>query len=112
MHELAVTRSILEIALRHAGQAKRIARLNLVVGDLSSIVDDSVQYYWDLVAAGTPAEDARLHFRRVPAEFSCMVCRQRFTPGPQDLACPGCGSTGVKVEHGEEFYVESIEVDD
>jgi hydrogenase nickel incorporation protein HypA/HybF len=60
MHELMVTESILEIALRHAGQAGavRVTDLFLVVGDLSSIVDDSVQFYWDFVSEGTAAEGA------------------------------------------------------
>ena len=29
--------------------------IDLVVGELSSIVDDSVQFYWDLIAEDTAA---------------------------------------------------------
>ncbi|MGD8998651.1 MAG: hydrogenase maturation nickel metallochaperone HypA, partial [Anaerolineae bacterium] len=67
MHELSVTESLLEIALRHAARAgaARITRLNIVVGELSSIVDESVQFYWDIVSRGTMAEGAELHFERV-----------------------------------------------
>ncbi|MCB9457970.1 MAG: hydrogenase maturation nickel metallochaperone HypA, partial [Anaerolineaceae bacterium] len=55
MHELSVTQSILEIALRYGNQngAKHITHLYLVIGDLSSIVDDSVQFYWDIISRGT-----------------------------------------------------------
>lgn len=44
MHELAVTRSILEIATRYASQANasRVTDIYLVIGQLSTIVDDSV----------------------------------------------------------------------
>jgi hydrogenase nickel incorporation protein HypA/HybF len=54
MHELAITQSILDISLRHAQkvEAKRIVVINLVVGKFSSIVDDSVQFYWDAVPKG------------------------------------------------------------
>ncbi len=64
MHELAVTESILEIALRHSGEAgaQRITDLHLVIGELSTIIDESVQFYWDFVSEGTPA-DARLQRR-------------------------------------------------
>ena len=112
MHELSVTESILEIALRHAQKAgaTRIAVLNLVVGQLSSLVDDSVQFYWDIISEGTLAEGATLNFRRIPVELGCLDCNERYQPHSDDLACPACGSIRIKVLSGEEFYVESIEV--
>ncbi len=113
MHELAVTRSILEIVLRHARQAgaPRVVEIQLVIGQLSSIVDDSVSFYWDMVAQGTPAEKARLNFRRVPARFRCQDCGEEFAPQSETWACPACASQQVRVIAGDEFSVESIEVD-
>ena len=57
MHELSVTEALLEIALRHAqaAQARQITGLHVVIGQLSSVIDDSVQFYWDFVSAGTLA---------------------------------------------------------
>ncbi len=113
MHELAITQSMLEIVLRHARQAgaPRVVEIHLVIGQLSSIVDDSVAFYWDMVARGTPAEGARLDFRRVPARFQCQACAHEFAPPPETWACPACASQQVRVIAGEEFSVESIEVD-
>jgi hydrogenase nickel incorporation protein HypA/HybF len=112
MHELAVTQSILNIALRHAGQAKRITGIHLVMGELSTNVDDSIQFYWDLIAKDTIAEGAQLHFRRVPAELQCMACFEKYHPGQGELVCPKCGSVGAKIIAGEEFSVESIDVEE
>jgi hypothetical protein len=69
MHELFATQAILDKALARAAEeaAARITDLHLVVGDLSSYVDDSVQFYWDEISKGTIAESARLHFRHVAA---------------------------------------------
>ncbi len=113
MHELSVTESLLEIALRHgqAAGARRITDLYLVIGRLSSIIDDSVQFYWDFVAKDTLAEGAKLHFRRTPAEFLCLECQQRYALNGDDFACPHCGSSQVKVTAGDEFYLESIGVE-
>ena len=113
MHELAVTESLLEIALRHAKQAEagRITELTIVIGDLSSIVDDSVQFYWDIVAAGTPAQGARLEFKRIPAEMLCLDCAERFRPGADDFNCPKCQGVHIKIVAGNEFYLDSIEVE-
>ena len=113
MHELAVTQSILKIALQHADKAnaKRVTDLNIVMGELSKMVDDSIQFYWEIIAKDTIAEQAKLHFRRVPAELQCMTCFEKYHPTDKELVCPKCGGVGAKVIAGEEFALESIDVD-
>lgn len=114
MHELAVTESIRDIALRHAqaAGAKRVTDVYLVIGRLSSIVDDSVQFYWDIISQGTPVEGARLHFRRAPIEVVCLDCGARYNPPDDDLACPACRSERIRIVAGEEFCLEAIDVED
>ena len=85
--------------------------LHLVIGELSSVVDDSVQFYWDFVSKGTIAEGARLHFERIPAAFRCLDCQTEF--GRNDrYQCPACGSGRVTISAGEEFFLRSIEVEE
>jgi len=114
MHELAVTESILEIALRHAQEqkARRITGLYLVLGRWATVVDDSVQFYWDIISEGTIAKGAVLHFRRVEVTLECQVCDNVYTPVAEELACPRCQGTDVKVITGEEFFLEAIDVDE
>lgn len=113
MHELPVTQSLLEIALRHAKEAnaKRITDLHIIIGELATVVDDSIQFYWDLIAEGTIAKGATLHFERVPAELQCMACSGKFTPNGKEFSCPTCGSINVKVISGEEFSLAAIDVE-
>ncbi len=113
MHELAVTESILEIAVRHAeGQkAQRITDLFIVMGAWASTVDDSIQFYWDMISDGTIAKGAKLHFKRIPVEILCLDCGHTYSPTSRDLLCPNCQSTRIKVKTGEEFFLEAIEVE-
>ena len=113
MHELAVTQSILEIALRHAENqsAKRITDLYMVMGEWSSSVDDSIQFYWDLISDGTIAKGATLHFNRKPVVIMCNDCGNTYSPNSRELLCPNCSSAHLKVQTGEEFYLEAIEVE-
>jgi len=113
VHELAVTQSLLEIVLRHARSAggTRVTAIHLVVGQLSSIVDESVGFYWDAVARDTIAEGARLQFRRVPARFRCEACGREFLLQETLRDCPSCASHSVRLIAGDEFSVESIEID-
>lgn len=113
MHELSVTESILEISLRHASEAnaKRITNLYLVIGQLASIVDDSVQFYWDIISADTIAAGAVLHFRRLPTVLACLECSSQFSPGNGSFSCPNCMSERIKVVSGDEFYMEAIDIE-
>ncbi len=113
MHELPVTQGLLEIALRHAEQAgaQRVVQLDIIIGELASIVDDSVQFYWDIISRGTIAEGARLHFERTPGQLRCLTCGHTFTLNGEDYTCPLCGETRVLPVGGDEFRLESIEVE-
>jgi hydrogenase nickel incorporation protein HypA/HybF len=113
MHELSVTESLLEIALRHAEEAdaKRIKQLNIVIGELSSIVDESVQFYWDIISEGTIAEGAELHFERVDGTLRCTTCGHTFPLNHKSFACPACGEMQVVAVGGDDFRLESIEIE-
>ena len=92
MHELPITQSILDISIRYAqeAKAKRISVINIVIGEFSSFVDDSVQFYWDILAKETIAEGAVLYFERVKSEMTCLDCGTVFEPSEDSFACPQC----------------------
>ena len=114
MHEMAITEQMLSTALRHAhaAGAARVTRLNVVVGELSSVVDDSVQFYWDFVAKGTIAEGAQLHFERIPGRLACGDCGTEFPMAEFSGLCPACQGPQVSVVAGTEFELQSIEVEE
>ncbi|MCP4417354.1 MAG: hydrogenase maturation nickel metallochaperone HypA [Chloroflexi bacterium] len=114
MHELSVTQSILDIALRHAAKedAAYVTDLYLVIGQLSSFVDDSVQFYWEIVSQETICAGAKLHFERIPAKFYCLDCEYTFTLPGELAPCPHCEGIQVKLLAGDEFYLQSIEVEE
>ncbi|MFO7661978.1 MAG: hydrogenase maturation nickel metallochaperone HypA [Chloroflexota bacterium] len=111
MHELSITENILEIAARHAREAgaKAVTNLYLVIGELSSIIDESVQFYWDIVSEGTIAAGSQLHFRRIPAQLSCRSCGHTYTP-QEGLPCPVCAGIDIAIISGEEFYLEAVDI--
>lgn len=112
MHELSVTQHILEIVVRHAEQAQavRITDIQLVIGQLSTFIDESIQFYWDALSRGTLAEGAQLHFERVPAQVECKECGQHSALAESAQGCLACGSLNVRIVAGEEFYVRAIQV--
>jgi hydrogenase nickel incorporation protein HypA/HybF len=113
MHELGITDQLLQLTLRHAEQAgaSSVIRLNLVIGELSSVVDESIRFYWLIMAKGTIAERAELHFERVPGRLSCQTCGGDIPYRDFAGQCPVCGSQAVCISDGDQFKLESIEVE-
>ncbi len=113
MHEHGVTEEILKNALHHAESAgaPKITEVYVVLGRLSNVTQDSVQFYWEVLSKGTAAEGARLHFRDISPEMECTDCGRRFCPGGEETACPQCGATNARLVAGQEFYLEAIDVE-
>lgn len=113
MHELAVTEQILNLALHHAreAQARQVTDLHLKIGALSTIIDESVQFYWDIVSKDSLCQGAVLHFERVPATLHCQTCNLDYTLEQELTACPNCNGIQVKIISGQEFELTSIDID-
>lgn len=113
MHELAFTQNILDIALEQAGNhnATKITKINLVIGEMSGIVDDCVRFYFDFISKDTIASDATLCFQKVPLKARCRHCDITFPASGFNWTCPGCQGRDIEVVAGREFYVESIEIE-
>ena len=113
MHELPVTEELLKIVLEHAHQAnaEQVLKVNLVIGELTSFVGESIQFYFEILSKGTEAEKANLAISRVSARARCQQCKNEFHPEGMNWICPQCGGPIEEVLEGREFYVESIEVE-
>jgi hydrogenase nickel incorporation protein HypA/HybF len=113
MHELPVTEALLKLALEHADKAgaRLITDIHIEVGELSSYVDDSVQFFWDIISQGTKAEGATLHFKRVPLQMLCSDCEHLFRPGGKTFTCPECGSEKVIVVKGQGLNLVALDIE-
>ena len=113
MRELHAIRAILSKAILKAreDESTRITRLRLAIGEIAEIDQNAIQRHWDDLSKGTPAEGAQLQFRVITAEVQCMSCFRKYHPENGQILCSNCGSMGAKILSGEEFYLESVELD-
>jgi Zn finger protein HypA/HybF (possibly regulating hydrogenase expression) len=114
MHEYSVTMGLIKMVVEEAKKvkAKKVDEIRLVIGDLSTIIDDSVQMYFDILSKDTLADGAKLVFKRVEAQFECTACGNIYNKPKIGFDCPVCGALGRPTGVGKEFYVESIEVEE
>ncbi|HEY95492.1 MAG TPA: hydrogenase maturation nickel metallochaperone HypA [Dehalococcoidia bacterium] len=113
MHELSIVESLLALVLEHAdkAEAEKVVGVNLVVGELSGVVDEAVEFYWDFLTRETIAKDSRIIFRHVSARLKCRKCGEVFLSSENGYICPKCSEQQVDIIAGRELFIESLEVE-
>ncbi len=113
MHELSITQSMLNLVLGQAEQAKakKVGKINLVIGEMTGVVGECVQFYFDFLSRGTIADGAALAIKAVPTKARCRDCGKLFEVMEFDWTCPHCHGNNMEIVAGKELFVESIEVE-
>ena len=113
MHEQSIVASLLSTALKNAEKerASKILRICLVVGELSGVEEEAVNFYFGFVSKNTIAAEASIAYRHVPVELRCRKCETVFRPEKYDLHCPHCREQQVDIVAGRELYIDSLEVE-
>jgi hydrogenase nickel incorporation protein HypA/HybF len=112
MHELSLSSAVVNTVVKHA-QGRPVRVVSLRVGALRQVVPDTLEFYFGFVAADTVCEGARLDQELVPARLRCAECERGWELELPIFSCPACGEAGrVEVVSGDEFEVESIEVEE
>ena len=110
MHELALSRAILEEAILHA-EGRPVRRVELTVGALRQASPESLRFYFEIIARGTLCEGATLEARPCAAHLRCE-CGAEWELEKPVFRCPVCAGTQVRILDGEELRIESIEVEE
>ena len=105
-------KSALDLAFNQvqAAGARRIHRLSLRVGAMSGVVPDALQFAFEALSVGGPAEGAVLHIEPVPPGYECQTCGAVFDPDDELTACQHCGALGGRLCRGLELELTSLEI--
>ena len=113
MHEMAIARNIVNIAVAAAEKegATRISRVNVVAGELRAIVPEQLIFSFGLMAENTIASGAYLNLEITPVICRCRKCGNEFTVKDYRYICTNCGSQDLDTLSGTELRVKDIEVE-
>jgi hydrogenase nickel incorporation protein HypA/HybF len=113
MHEQSIVESMVAIALENAQQANasKILKIYLVVGELSGVLDDAVNFYFGFLTRDTIAAGASISFEHVRAQFRCRSCNTVFLAEENNFQCPNCKGQQVEIVSGRELYIDRMEVE-
>jgi hydrogenase nickel incorporation protein HypA/HybF len=114
MHELSIAMNIVQIAEEAARKAdfSRVMVLHLRIGALSSVVPDALRFSFDLAAAGTMVEGARLEIEELQVRVFCERCGvESDLPSLQRFCCPLCQQPTGRIVQGRELQLISLEAE-
>lgn len=107
----SIVDAVTESAAAYPGA--RVKEVRLKVGALAGVVEDSLQFCWELTVEGTPLQGSKLVVQAMPVVVHCARCgKDGELESLQSFHCPHCGESAAEVRQGRELEIDSIEIDD
>ena len=111
MHELSLASAIVNTVAKHA-TGRRVTVVYLRVGRLRQVIPETLDFYFEFVARDSVCEGARLELEVIDPRLCCRPCGREWAIEIPAFRCPTCGGSDVSIVCGQEFEVESIEVEE
>jgi len=120
MHETAIAQSIVDtvLAQAEAHHAAGVESVDIIIGELTFLGIEQIEFWVNTNFEGTLAENATLNFSYEKGEVLCTSCGFR---GPLKIAeepayhfhlplfaCPQCKSSDIEITKGKESIIKSI----
>jgi len=111
VHELSLSGAIVNTVVKHA-EGRRVTSVNLRVGRLRQVIPETLEFYFAFVARDTVCDGAWLEQEVIEPRLRCNACEIEWPIEIPAFRCPVCGGAEVVVTAGNEFEVESIDVEE
>jgi len=110
MHELAVCQALIgEVAqVARAQQATSVSDIYVSVGPLSGVEGPLMQNAFPIAAAGTVANEAKLHLQPTPIRVCCEECGEESEVPANRLVCEHCGHWRTRLVSGDELMLQRV----
>jgi len=114
MHEFSLMQSVLDTveSSAHEAGAVRVTAIRLIIGEMSEVVFDAMEFAFEALSEGTLSEGAELSMQSVKPRSRCGVCGEEFTHDRYHWACPRCDSLATELLAGRELFIDSIEIEE
>lgn len=112
MHEMSLAegiRTIVQDQARQHGFA-RVTRLRLEIGRFAGVEKPALEFAFDVVMRGSPAEGAALEMIDLPGRALCYDCLKQVEIDDRLAPCPLCGGGRLMPEGGDEMRIRDMEV--
>ena len=114
MHEITAMQGVMRAALESLSKAggKRVTNVQLILGASSHVSADAAYQLFEVLAKGTPAENASLTIEWLPAAYRCLACQHSFESSEPSfqVICPKCGELALETAHQDICALSAIDI--
>lgn len=112
MHEMSLCEGIRQIVEDQARSHHftRVTLLRLEIGRFAGVEKPALEFAFDAVMRGSPAEGARLEMIDLPGQAMCFDCGETVEIDDRLAPCPLCAGTRLMPEGGDEMRIRDMEV--
>ncbi len=115
MHEASIVANVFLIVRgkmdKLYGRRYPVKNIRVVVGQMSTVVPEALDFAFELVGAGTEFQDVKREIEIVPLRIHCNDCGTDMVIDEPFLFCRSCDSFNIDIISGKELYVDSFEID-
>jgi hydrogenase nickel incorporation protein HypA/HybF len=113
LHELGITQSIVDIAIKTAREqnAVKVLSVSIEIGELSGVVPDAVEFCFEVCTQKTLIEGSRLIIDYIPGRGICDDCNAKVKIDNMTFTCSECGSYALQRTQGEELAIKEVEIE-
>jgi hydrogenase nickel incorporation protein HypA/HybF len=112
MHELSIAEEILTVAKSHSSLTRRIKKIEVALGPFAGVVQDSLEFCFDLAAKRFELEGVKLVVNSLSAVGVCSACGVSQTVSSMWTECDRCGHSPLTVDGGRELIITKLEVEE
>lgn len=120
MHEASLVQGLLNIVFKAArqhsdacpdGQKLVVKEIICEAGLLACFEIDTLLACFEMFAAGTMAENAKLEIKTAPLACVCDACGARFELRERHFVCPVCAHENISFSGGNGLTIQAINVE-
>ncbi len=113
MHEFSLMTGVLDAVESSAKEnnATRVVEVRLVIGEMTEVLDEAMQFAFEALTPGSILEGATLSISKVKPRSRCLACDTEFEHDRFHFFCPKCESLATELLAGKELYIESMEIE-
>ncbi|WP_425101317.1 hydrogenase maturation nickel metallochaperone HypA [Tropicibacter sp. S64] len=112
MHEMSLCEGIRTVIEDQArlNAFDKVKRVRLEIGRFAGVEKPALEFAFDVVMRGSPAEGAALEMIDLPGKAMCYDCMHEVVIENRLDPCPDCGGGKLMPVAGDEMRIKDLEV--